>query len=318
MRVGRDLVSATLVELTPLSEDIAAFTFAAAAPVFRDCDAGSHVDVHLPGGLVRSYSLTDWDPDGMWGRVAVKREDVGRGGSLAMHALAVGAEVEISHPRNHFRIEPSLAPAVLIGGGIGITPLYAMARALHAAGTPFELYYLVRTAGMAAFDPALRELGLGEHYRLHCDDVDGLLDVDGLIRGLDKDACVYVCGPEVLLNAILEVSRESGKARILYEQFTLATTGTAELGAPFAIQLASTGEQLAVPADRSVLQVLRDAGHDVQYSCGEGECGSCITDVLDGDIDHRDSYLTEDERAAGDCMCICVSRARGPLIVLDL
>lgn len=165
---------------------------------------------HLPGGLVRNYSLVDWAHDGSRVSVAVKLDPAGRGGSAAMHALTAGTRLDIASPRNNFPIRPGEdggpGRRVLVAGGIGITPLYAMARHLQSSGQPFDLHYLVRSRPMAAFDHALRDLGLNGSHHLHCDDTDGFADFTGLLAAYPEQAHVYVCGPESMLHAVLEAS----------------------------------------------------------------------------------------------------------------
>ncbi|WP_083454523.1 PDR/VanB family oxidoreductase [Nostocoides japonicum] len=319
----RDHVKAELVATERLGVDVASFTFAATDGSFVDCEAGAHVDVHLPNGLTRTYSLTDWTPDGRRLSLAVKREPGGRGGSVAMHTLDAGAVLHLSQPRNRFPMRSTdQDEVVLLGGGIGITPLYAMARSLRAAGRPFEIRYLVRTRSAAAFDARLRALDLGGDYRLHCDDEDGILDLPALLGEHGADAHYYVCGPEVMLAAALAASERLHRGTIFFERFAAAPADLDRSESPtdedFVVALASSGRELLVPAGTSILQVLREAGHDVDYACSEGACGTCITDVVEGEIDHRDSILTDEEREAGDCLCICVSRARCPRLVLDL
>lgn len=313
-----DLMSARLVESTPLSEDITRFTLEAVETPFPDCAAGAHIDVRLPNGLIRNYSLTDWDSDGRRVSVAVKLEPAGRGGSAAMHALEVGCLLEVSQPRNTFALRTDDEPIVLIGGGIGITPLYAMARSLREAGRPYELHYLVRTRQLAAFDERIRSLALGDAYQLHCDDSDGLPEFQSLLKAHPADTHYYVCGPEVMLNAVQSACEDLRRGTIFFERFAAAPQVDDGPQESFNVALRSTGEELEVPADRSILEVLRSAGHDVDYACSEGACGTCITDVLEGEIEHRDSILTDEERADGGCMCICVSRARCNRLVLDL
>jgi vanillate O-demethylase ferredoxin subunit len=314
----RRTIDAQLVDRMELTGEVCAFTFEAVGASFGALDAGSHIDVHLGGDLVRSYSLTDWDEAGRWVSVAVKAEPDGRGGSLAMHQLSVGGLVRIGGPRNNFPLTVSEHPIVLLGGGIGITPLYAMAKALRRLRRSFDIRYFVRAREMAAFDAQLRKLELGERYQLHCDDVDGLPDMRQIIAQRPAATHYYVCGPEVLLNAIQKASDELQRGTIFFERFAAVPSRSAGRNRSFEIVLDSSGETLEVPSDSSILQVLRAAGHDVDYSCGEGTCGTCILDVLGGDIDHRDSILTDEEKSAGDCICACVSRAASPRLILDL
>ncbi len=319
----QELVKAELVGIEPLSTDTSMFTLAATDGAFAGCTAGAHLDVHLPSGTVRTYSLVEWSADGRQVRIAVKREDAGRGGSRELHALDLGAVLPASVPRNRFPLRSTADdPVVLLGGGIGITPLYAMARSLRTAGRTFEVHYLVRTRSAAAFDTRLRALDPGDDYRLHCDDEDGLFDLRALLEERAAGTHYYVCGPEVMLSATLAASSDLARGSIFFERFTAVTPDpvAAEAGSEedFVVALASSGEELRVPAGTSILHVLRGAGHDVDYACSEGACGTCIIDVLEGEIDHRDSVLTDEEREAGDCLCICVSRARCPRLVLDL
>lgn len=310
-------VQARLVGRVPLSSDVCTLTFETAGPLGQ-LEPGAHVDLHLPGDLVRSYSLVDWDDSGRRVTVAVKEEPQGRGGSLAAHRLEVGGLVELGGPRNNFPLGAIGRAVMMLAGGIGVTPLYAMARALTSAGRPFELHYYVRSRDLAAFDGRLRALELGERYRLHCDDEDGFPDFWQLLADRRADTHYYVCGPELMLNAVLKAADELQRGVVHFERFAAASPGEDVVDEAFSIVLDRSGEVLTVPADRSILEVLRGTGRDVEYSCGEGTCGSCILDVLDGDIDHRDGILTDEEKAAGDCLCICVSRAAGPTLVLDL
>lgn len=310
---------AGLLRREQLSDDVCLLTFAAESGRFRGCEPGAHVSVHLGPDLVRSYSLTHWTPDGAELTVAVKAERDGRGGSLAMHRLVPGAIVELSGPRNNFPVAtPEATPIVLLAGGIGVTPLYAIARSLTAAGRGFELHYLTRSASEAAFDRLLGDLGLAERYLPHHDDTDGLLDLVALLGRQPAETHYYVCGPEPMLAAVQEASSTLGRGVVHFERFTAVEIDSAAPQTGFVVALASTGEEHQIPEDRSILQVLRDAGHDIDYACSEGTCGTCITDVLEGEIDHRDSILTPEEQAEGDCMCLCVSRACSARLVLDL
>ncbi len=316
----QELVEAQLADKAVLGGDVATFVLVPLVGSFRDCEAGAHVDVHLLGRLVRNYSLIDWDPKGRWVQIGVKREESGRGGSRALHALALGEVIRVSQPRNRFRLEGGGDPVVLVGGGIGVTPLLAMARTLRAERRAFELHYLVRSHDLAAFEKTLEGLDVDGRWHLHCDDRDGPFDFEDLLSRLPVEARYYVCGPEPLVQAVRGVSDRIARGVVTYERFGAGAEAGTALGADadFEVSLGSTGERLEVPAGRSILSVLREAGHDVDYACSEGACGTCVLDVLDGEIDHRDSFLTAEEREAGDCMCICVSRARGPRLVLDL
>ncbi len=312
-------ISARLVARDQLSVDTCWLTFEAVDGAFAGMSPGAHVDLHLGGDLRRSYSLTDWSDDGTQISVAVKREPEGRGGSVAAHALGIGDVLPIAGPRNNFALEGD-GPVVLLGGGIGVTPIYAMAKFLAEQGRDFEVRYYVRGRDLAAFDTALTALDLGDRYTLHCDDVDGLPDFWDLLEARPADTRYYVCGPEVMLNAVEKTSEELERGTVVFERFA-AVPGRIEgdhEDHPFEVVLSSTGEAHTIPSDSTILQVLRSAGHDVDYACGEGTCGTCILDVVEGEVDHRDSILTDEEKAVGDCLCICVSRARGSRLVLEL
>jgi len=311
-------LSAKLIAKTELSPDIAAFRFALLAGRFTGMEPGAHVDIHLGADLVRQYSLCDWDAAGSWIEVAVKREVGGRGGSLAMHALAVGEVLSLGGPRNHFSLQGGTGHATLIAGGIGATPILAMARELIARGADLRVVYLVRSRTEAALHGRFTALGLGDRYRLHCDDAEGLCDISALMRGVPPGGDVYCCGPEPMLNAVLASEHELRGGKVRFERFAAAQDADAAPKGQFEVELASCGTVLPVGPEQSILAVLRDHGLPVEFGCAEGLCGACMTDVLSGEIDHRDGVLTEEEQAGNAFMCICVSRAKSARLVLDL
>lgn len=275
-------------------------------------EPGAHVDVLLEPGLERQYSLCGDPADRSAWRVAVLRESAGRGGSAHVHEqLGEGAKVRVRGPRNNFALEP--APRYrFVAGGIGITPILPMLAAAEAAGAEWTLLYGGRTRGSMAFG---EELGrYGDRVTFAPEDETGLLDLASVLDDVPEGTLVYCCGPGPLLDAV-EARCPSGVLRV--ERFRPKEQETGGTTA-FEVELARSGRTLTVAPDVSVLDAVRDAGVEVLYSCTEGTCGTCETDVLDGEPDHRDSVLTEDERAAGETMLICVSRCRGKRLVLDL
>ena len=275
-------------------------------------EPGAHVDVLLEPGLERQYSLCGDPADRSAWRVAVLRESAGRGGSAHVHKqLGEGANVRVRGPRNNFALEP--APRYrFVAGGIGITPILPMLAAAEAAGAEWTLLYGGRTRGSMAFG---EELGrYGDRVTFAPEDETGLLDLASVLDDVPEGTLVYCCGPGPLLDAV-EARCPSGVLRV--ERFRPKEQETGGTTA-FEVELARSGRTLTVAPDVSVLDAVRDAGVEVLYSCTEGTCGTCETDVLDGEPDHRDSVLTEDERAAGETMLICVSRCRGKRLVLDL
>ncbi|MFI6805024.1 PDR/VanB family oxidoreductase [Streptomyces luteogriseus] len=275
-------------------------------------EPGAHVDVLLEPGLERQYSLCGDPADRSQWRIAVLRESAGRGGSAHVHErLGEGSTVRVRGPRNNFALEP--APRYrFVAGGIGITPILPMLAAAEAAGAEWTLLYGGRTRGSMAFG---EELGrYGDRVTIAPEDETGLLDLPSVLDDVPEGTLVYCCGPGPLLDAV-EARCPSGVLRV--ERFRpkeQESGGTTE----FEVELARSGRTLTVAPEVSVLDAVRDAGVEVLYSCTEGTCGTCETDVLDGEPDHRDSVLTEDERAAGETMLICVSRCRGKRLVLDL
>ena len=272
---------------------------------------GAHIDVELPGGLTRQYSLCGNPADSRRWRIGVLREADGRGGSrwIADEA-AEGTTLRIRGPRNNFPLQPA-GRYVFVAGGIGITPLLPMIRAVDAAGTDWVLHYGGRTRASMAFLGELSRFTGRVH--LYPQDEVGVLDLDAIVD--DPADLVYCCGPTGLIDA-LEARCPAGALRV--ERFTAAAVVTDGADAAFEVVCERSGVTVTVPPGASVLAAVEDAGIGVLSSCTEGICGTCETTVLEGEPDHRDSLLTEDEQAAGDTMLICVSRCRGARLVLDL
>ncbi|MFE2437852.1 PDR/VanB family oxidoreductase [Streptomyces sp. NPDC059409] len=277
-------------------------------------EPGAHVDVVLGPGLERQYSLCGDPADRTRWRIAVLRETDGRGGSAHVHEkVRTGDKLPVRGPRNNFRLER--APRYrFVAGGIGITPILPMLAAAEEAGAEWSLLYGGRTRAGLAFT---RELGrYGDRVTIVPEDESGLLDLAPVLDDLPADTLVYCCGPGPLLDAV-EARCPAGRLRV--ERFR---PKEAAVDAPaeeeFEVVLARSGRTVAVPPGVSVLDAVREAGVEVLYSCTEGTCGTCETEVVEGEPDHRDSVLTEEERAAGETMLVCVSRCRGRRLVLDL
>ncbi len=278
---------------------------------------GAHVDVVLKSGLVRQYSLCGTPADLSAYRIAVLREAAGRGGSREIHdSLRLGDVVELRGPRNHFALGAA-ERYVFIAGGIGITPILPMIEEVAARNAAWSLFYFGRTAGTMAFRQMLGRHG--GHVAILPDDRPHGIGLDRIIWAA-QGADIYCCGPAGLIQAVESRCAEAGIAdRCHVERFApVAPPAEAETGEAFTAVIASTGQEIAVPADRSLLHCLLDHGVDVLFSCEEGMCGSCEVRVLDGQPLHRDAVLNDKEKAQGDRLMVCVSRARSKRLVLKL
>ncbi|OBJ10561.1 vanillate O-demethylase oxidoreductase [Mycobacterium sp. 1465703.0] len=288
---------------------------------FPEHEAGAHIDVRLDlpeldRPLVRQYSLCGTPGDRKQYRIAVLRDEQSRGGSVAMHELHVGETIGISAPRNNFRLAPAQHHR-LFAGGIGITPLLAMAKQLDATGGDYTLHYCARTAAEVCFAALFRE-----HPRttVHVDDGPHIEKLD-LLRDLgtpQPDTAVYVCGPEPFIAYVLDKATALGwpKQALHKERFSPKASAS-EPGQGFTVRLASTGAEFQVAPDESILDVLERNGIEARSSCQQGICGECIVKLLAGQPDHRDDVLSDDERADG-LFTPCCSRALSPTIELDL
>jgi ferredoxin-NADP reductase len=275
-------------------------------------EPGAHIDVLLGPDLERQYSLCGDPADRHTWRIAVLREPDGRGGSAYVHGeLRQGDKVRVRGPRNHFAL--ASAPRYrFIAGGIGITPILPMLATAQAAGAEWTLLYGGRTRGSMAFT---EELGAyGDRVTIAPQDESGLLDLPSVLDDVPEGTLVYCCGPGPLLDAV-EARCPGGLLHVERFQPKEQETGP---DSAFEVVLERSGQTLTVPEGVSVLDTVRAAGVEVLYSCAEGTCGTCETDVLDGTPDHRDSVLSDEEREAGETMLICVSRCRGQRLVLDL
>lgn len=279
---------------------------------------GTHIDLELPNGLVRQYSLCGDLDETEFLEIAVLLEDESRGGSSYMHnALRVGDELRITGMRNHFNFDAAIERAVLIAGGIGITPLLSMIAALSERGVPWSLHYAGRSRDRMAYLQELTER-YGERVVTYISSEGPRLDLAAMAASAGGGTVFYACGPDRMLVDVEAIVGPVAADRLRVERFRPREEAGATVSAAFTVELAESGVEVEVPSDRSILDVVREAGVDVPSSCEEGTCGTCETTVLEGDPDHRDSVLSELEREVGDCMMICVSRSCGRKIVLDL
>ncbi|TCP08327.1 PDR/VanB family oxidoreductase [Caldimonas thermodepolymerans] len=282
---------------------------------FPPFTAGAHIDVTLGQRLVRSYSLLNDPAQRNVYEIAVQLDPGSRGGSRLIHAQwRAGQVIEISEPRNHFPLVEDARHSVLIAGGIGITPMLAMAARLTALDRSWSMHYAVRTRARAAF---LDRLGAWPAVRLTVDDEPDTprLDLAALLRDVPANAHVYCCGPAPMLDAFRRLGAGLG-SRLHFEAFSSDAEAAVEGG--YVVRLARSGRSVEVPCGKTMLDALLDAGVDVPFACSEGICGTCRIGVLDGTPDHRDQFLSAEEKAANDSIMVCCSGARTATITLDL
>jgi tetrachlorobenzoquinone reductase len=278
-------------------------------------EPGSHVDLHLPNGMMRQYSLVTADGDAGAYVVGVKRDRASRGGSVYIHDhLRVGQIIAVGGPRNNFPLKEDAAHSVLIAGGIGVTPIWCMAQRLKKLGRSFELHYACRDRAEVAFHD---ELKATPEAKIHIDaEAGGFLDVAAIVSGARKDAHFYCCGPVPMLDAYEKATKHLPPEQVHIEYFTAKEEAATEGG--YVVELRKSGKEFTVPEGKTILDVLLEGGVDIMYSCQEGVCGACETIVVSGTPDHRDGILTDKERAESKTMMICCSGSKSPRLVLDL
>ncbi|WP_221797113.1 PDR/VanB family oxidoreductase [Oceanobacter mangrovi] len=293
-------------------------------------EAGAHVDLHLPNGLIRQYSLCNSPTDRRYYQLGVLLDPHSRGGSAAIHQLPVGADLMLSQPRNLFPLHDG-QHHVLIAGGIGITPILCMAEELQRRGQSFELHYCVRSRDRQAFTELLQQPPLSNSVVLHIDDdpTTEALPLSSLLVHHEHRQ-LYVCGPGGLIKAVNASALEAGwpASQIHFEQFAVASAGSDAASSSvqgsttpnndFEIVIASSGQVIPVAATQSAANAMQAAGIPVELSCEQGICGSCLTAVVDGLPDHRDYFQSEAEKAANERFTPCCSRSHSRRLVVDL
>ncbi|WP_439520413.1 PDR/VanB family oxidoreductase [Hydrogenophaga sp.] len=283
--------------------------------------AGAHIDLHLPSGPVRSYSLVNQPGDASRYVIGVHLHPASRGGSRHVHtAMRPGDVISMAGPRNHFQLAEDAPHSVFIAGGIGITPLLSMMRRLNELARPWELHYAARTRAQAGFLDDVRELCLSGHGRLTLA-LDGepgaeMLDLQRIVAQAPADAHLYCCGPAGMLDAFTTATDGIAPSRVHLEYF--AAREKADTAGGFEVRCARSATHVQVRPGQSVLHALLEHGVQVPFACEEGICGSCEVGVLEGTPDHRDAVLSQQERDAGKTMMACCSGAKSDVLVLDI
>lgn len=290
-----------------------------ALPAFS---AGAHVDIHLPNGITRQYSLCNDPGETHRYLLGVLKDPASRGGSMALHELVnEGDLLRISMPKNHFPLTDGAQRSLLVAGGIGVTPILSMAERLATVNAHFAMHYCARSRERTAFYERIHASAFSDQVNFHFDDGPPAqkLDLKALLAVPQTGVHLYVCGPKGFMDAVLNVARDAGwsEAQLHYEFFTAGSMKSDGDGS-FEVKLASSGRTVVVAKDKSVAQALAEAGVEIQTSCEQGVCGTCLTRVLEGEPDHRDVFLTPQERQANDQFIPCCSRAKSALLVLDL
>jgi ferredoxin-NADP reductase len=289
-------------------------------------EAGAHIDVHLGPGLIRQYSLCNDPVERQHYVIAVLRDEGGRGGSNALHQnLKVQEAVRVSHPRNNFPLVTHAEKVILLAGGIGVTPLKSMAHSLDKRGVEYELHYCARDASCAAFHREFKELLDGGRLHYHFDGGDPAagLEIDRLLSKPTPGTHVYYCGPGRFMSACAAATAHWPAGSVHFEHFKApvqpvgsATMSEEQAGGSFEVRIASTGQMVAVRSDQTIAEALQDAGVAIETSCCAGLCATCKVRYLEGEVEHNDFILGEDEKS--EYLTVCVSRATSKLLVLDL
>ena len=281
--------------------------------------AGAHIDLFLPNGMTRSYSLLNDPHERQRYLIAVQREVNGRGGSAWMHqSPRIGDSFQISSPSNDFPLCEDASESVFFCGGIGITPIMSMIRRLNRLGRPWRLYYAARSPESAAFVRELRGAdGATQPIDFRFESaLAARLDLHGLIAATAPDAHLYCCGPRGMVDDFLSACAKWAPERVHYERFAAAAEAASAGG--FDVVLNRSGRRIAIAAGKSILDALLDSGVEVQYACSAGVCGTCKTAVIDGVPDHRDDYLTDNEKRSNHAVMVCCSGSLSSTLVLDL
>src|ERR1700712_1313576 len=315
-------IAVKVLRRTQEAQDIASFELGrpdgSALPAFS---AGSHIDVQVPGGLTRQYSLCNDATEQHRYRIAVLHDAASRGGSAGMHAAVhEGDTLLISEPRNHFPLVHAQR-TLLLAGGIGVTPLLCMAQRLGVSGADFALHYCTRSPERTAFREEIAASSYAQSVQFHYDDGDAAqkLQLRELLARPEAGTHIYVCGPTGFIAWVVQATKDLGwpPEQVHLEYFGAAPQQTAGDGA-FQVKIASSGATYEVPADQTVVQALQAHGIEILTSCEQGVCGTCITRVLQGEGEHRDLYFTDEEKARHVQFTPCCSRAKSALLVLDL
>jgi ferredoxin-NADP reductase len=319
---AHSLIDARLSKIEDVARDTKLYTFGrvdgARLPAYKP---GAHIDLHLPNGLLRQFSLVVPASDPESYTVGVKRDENSRGGSrYIIDEMKVGDQIKISAPRNNFPLVENAEHVVLIAGGIGITPIWCMAQQLATLGRSWKIHFACRSQADMAFLSELKKLD-AKFVHLHFDDEAGgkVMDLAAAIAEAPADAHFYCCGPNPMLKAFEAAAASRPRANVHVEYFTpkedAAAAGT--IGG-FWVELARSGEEYYIPPGKKVLEVLFDAGVDVDYSCELGICGACETKVISGIPEHHDSVLSEEEQASNEKVMICCCGCKTERLVLDM
>ena len=286
-------------------------------------EPGAHIDVHMPGGFSRQYSLARWSSDAPSNAasyvIGVKREAASRGGSASMHErVREGDLLAISAPRNTFPLRAEAGRHLLLAGGIGMTPLLAMAQALAAGGADFTLCIFARSEEHLAFASALRDPALATHLRLHLDqgDASQRIDLRALLAERPPGTHLYACGPGGFMKAVHEAAAHWPEDALHAEYFAAPDGANTTTGLPFTLKLAQRGIRVPVAADQTAIDALHEVGIDIPVSCQQGLCGTCVVEGDGEGAEHRDHCLTGSERRTR--VALCCSRAKGQELVLQL
>ena len=287
-------------------------------PVFT---AGAHIDLHLPNGMVRQYSLSNSPAERHRYVIGVLRDPAGRGGSASVHGLKTGDEIGISIPRNHFPLAKASHTA-LLAGGIGVTPLLSMAEQLLLDGADFDIHLCTRSQSHTPFAArwAAEEMAGKVHFHHDNGDAARRVDIVALLAATPRHAQIYVCGPGGFIDAALAAARTLGfsDSQLHREYFSAAPIAPASGDAAFSVVLEKSGLTVEVAPGVTIVEALRQRGIEVPVSCEQGVCGTCLTRVTAGTPDHRDMFLTGQEHALNDQMTLCCSRSRTPILRLDI
>ena len=315
-------IAVKVIKKITQAKDIVSFELASAdGTPLAPFSAGSHIDVHIPGGLTRQYSLCNDAAEQHRYRIAVLRDDASRGGSIAMHdQVNVGDVLHISLPKNHFPLQHA-ARTLLFAGGIGVTPLLCMAQRLAAIGADFNLHYCTRSIDRTAFQQEISDSVFADRVQFHYDDgpTDQKLNLQAALGDPQTERQLYVCGPVGFIDYVVATAKNLGwNSEQIHVEYFGAAVQDASGDVGFEIKIASTGQTYRVGADENIVQVLKSHGIEILTSCEQGVCGTCITRVLEGQPDHRDMYFTDEERIKNDQFTPCCSRSISKTLVLDL